>query len=110
MSSKGQLSCPKAKFGTRFRSAAKVMDPASFKIFSNYVALPPIEAFRIEYWAMEEAKLRRQPPEKELSRRIVLVVGGGSGIGREVAHLAAARGAHVMIADRDEAAAVTRRR
>jgi rhamnose utilization protein RhaD (predicted bifunctional aldolase and dehydrogenase)/NAD(P)-dependent dehydrogenase (short-subunit alcohol dehydrogenase family) len=81
------------------------MDPASFKTFSNYVALPPIEAFRIEYWAMEEAKLRRQPPEKELSRRIVLIFGGGSGIGREVAHLAAARGAHVMIADYDGMAA-----
>ena len=81
------------------------MDPATFKSFSNYVALPPIEAFRIEYWAMEEAKLRRQPPEKELSRRIALIVGAGSGIGREVAHLAAARGAHVMVADRDEAAA-----
>jgi rhamnose utilization protein RhaD (predicted bifunctional aldolase and dehydrogenase)/NAD(P)-dependent dehydrogenase (short-subunit alcohol dehydrogenase family) len=81
------------------------MDPANFKTFSNYVALPPIEAFRIEYWMMEEAKLRRQPPEKELSRRIVLVVGGGSGIGREVAHLAAARGAHVMIADYDGTAA-----
>ena len=80
-------------------------DPASFKVFTNYVALPAIEAFRIEYWAMEEAKIRRQPPEKELSRRIVLVVGGGSGIGREVALLAAARGAHVMVADRDEAAA-----
>ena len=81
------------------------MDPASFKSFSNYVALPPIEAFRIEYWGMEEAKLRRQPPEKELSRRIVLIVGGGSGIGREVAHIAATRGAQVMIADRDQAAA-----
>jgi len=80
-------------------------DPASFKVYSNYVALPPIEAFRIEYWAMEEAKIRRQPPEKELSRRIALVVGGGSGIGREVALLAAARGAHVVVADRDEAAA-----
>lgn len=54
---------------------------------------------------MEEAKLRRQPPEKELSRRIALIVGGGSGIGREVALLAAARGAHMMVADRDEAAA-----
>ena len=54
------------------------MDPISFKTYSNYVALPPIEAFRIEYWAMEEAKLRRQPPEKELSRRIALVVGVGS--------------------------------
>jgi rhamnose utilization protein RhaD (predicted bifunctional aldolase and dehydrogenase)/NAD(P)-dependent dehydrogenase (short-subunit alcohol dehydrogenase family) len=80
-------------------------DPASFKVFTNYVALPAIEAFRIEYWAMEEAKIRRQPAEKELSRRIALVVGGGSGIGREVALLAAARGAHVVVADRDEAAA-----
>jgi rhamnose utilization protein RhaD (predicted bifunctional aldolase and dehydrogenase)/NAD(P)-dependent dehydrogenase (short-subunit alcohol dehydrogenase family) len=80
-------------------------DPASFKVFTNYVALPAIEAFRIEYWAMEEAKIRRQPPEKELSRRIAVVVGGGSGIGREAALLAAARGAHVVVADRDEAAA-----
>jgi rhamnose utilization protein RhaD (predicted bifunctional aldolase and dehydrogenase)/NAD(P)-dependent dehydrogenase (short-subunit alcohol dehydrogenase family) len=80
-------------------------DPASFKVFSNYVALPAIEAFRIEYWALEEAKLRRQPPEKELSRQIALIVGGGSGIGRAVAMLAASRGAHVMVADRDLAAA-----
>jgi rhamnose utilization protein RhaD (predicted bifunctional aldolase and dehydrogenase)/NAD(P)-dependent dehydrogenase (short-subunit alcohol dehydrogenase family) len=72
-----------------------------FTVHQNYVALPPSEAFRIEYWALEEAKIRRQPPEKELSRRIVLVVGGGSGIGREVALLAAERGAHVVIADRD---------
>ncbi len=78
------------------------MDPASFKVFTNYVALPAMEAFRIEYWALEEAKIRRQPPEKELSRRMALVVGGASGIGREVAQLAAARGAHVMIADRDD--------
>jgi len=79
------------------------MDPASFKVFTNYVALPAIEAFRIEYWTLEEAKIRRQPPEKEFSRRIALVVGGASGIGREVARIAAARGAHVVIADRDEA-------
>ncbi len=72
-----------------------------FSICSNYVALPPSEAFRIEYWALEEAKIRRQPAEKELSRKIVLVVGGGSGIGREVARLAAERGAHVVVADRD---------
>lgn len=77
------------------------MDPASFKVFSNYVALPAIEAFRIEYWALEEAKLRRQPAEKEFSRRVALVVGGASGIGREVAHLLAQRGAHVVVADRD---------
>jgi rhamnose utilization protein RhaD (predicted bifunctional aldolase and dehydrogenase)/NAD(P)-dependent dehydrogenase (short-subunit alcohol dehydrogenase family) len=77
------------------------MDPASFKVFSNYVALPAVEAFRIEYWALEEAKIRRQPPEKELSRRVAVVVGGASGIGREVAHLAATRGAHVFVADRN---------
>jgi rhamnose utilization protein RhaD (predicted bifunctional aldolase and dehydrogenase)/NAD(P)-dependent dehydrogenase (short-subunit alcohol dehydrogenase family) len=77
------------------------MNPTTFKVFTNYVAMPLSEAFRIEYWALEEAKIRRQPPEKELSRMIALVVGGGSGIGREVALLAAQRGAHVMIADRD---------
>ena len=72
-----------------------------FKTHANYVALPPSEAFRIEYWKLEEAKIRRQPAEKELSRRIALIVGGGSGIGREVALLAAERGAHVVVADRD---------
>jgi rhamnose utilization protein RhaD (predicted bifunctional aldolase and dehydrogenase)/NAD(P)-dependent dehydrogenase (short-subunit alcohol dehydrogenase family) len=72
-----------------------------FSAHANYVALPPSEAFRIEYWKLEEAKIRRQPAEKELSRRIVLVVGGGSGIGREVALLAAEKGAHVVVADRD---------
>jgi len=84
---------------------AEGMDSASFKVFTNYVALPAAEAFRIEYWALEEAKIRRQPPEKEFSRRIALVVGGASGIGREVAHIVASRGAHVMIADRDVAGA-----
>jgi rhamnose utilization protein RhaD (predicted bifunctional aldolase and dehydrogenase)/NAD(P)-dependent dehydrogenase (short-subunit alcohol dehydrogenase family) len=80
--------------------------PASaFSSYSNYVALPPSEAFRIEYWKLEEAKIRRQPPEKELSRRIMMIVGGGSGIGREVALLAAQRGAHIMVADRDMKAA-----
>jgi rhamnose utilization protein RhaD (predicted bifunctional aldolase and dehydrogenase)/NAD(P)-dependent dehydrogenase (short-subunit alcohol dehydrogenase family) len=76
-----------------------------FTVFDNYVALPPSEAFRIEYWALEEAKIRRQPPEKQLSRKIALIVGGGSGIGHQVALLAAERGAHLMIADLDAAAA-----
>jgi len=78
---------------------------SEFSICTNYVALPPSEAFRIEYWALEEAKIRRQPPEKELSRKVVLIVGGGSGIGREVARLAIERGAHVVVADRDTAGA-----
>jgi rhamnose utilization protein RhaD (predicted bifunctional aldolase and dehydrogenase)/NAD(P)-dependent dehydrogenase (short-subunit alcohol dehydrogenase family) len=72
-----------------------------FTVHENYVALPASEAFRIEYWKLEEAKIRRQPPEKELSRRVALIVGGGSGIGREAALLAAERGAHVVVADRD---------
>jgi NAD(P)-dependent dehydrogenase (short-subunit alcohol dehydrogenase family) len=77
----------------------------AFEVYSNYVALPPLEAFRIEYWQLEEAKIRRQPAEKELSRQIALIVGGGSGIGREVALLAAERGAHVVVVDRDQASA-----
>lgn len=78
---------------------------SAFVVHSNYVALPLSEAFRIEYWQLEEAKIRRQPPEKELSRQVVVVVGGGSGIGRETALLAAERGAHVVVADRDAGAA-----
>jgi len=78
---------------------------AQFTSFHNYVALPRAEAFRIEYWALEEAKLQRMPPEKEFSRKIAVVVGGGSGIGREVALLLARRGAHVVVADQNAAAA-----
>jgi rhamnose utilization protein RhaD (predicted bifunctional aldolase and dehydrogenase)/NAD(P)-dependent dehydrogenase (short-subunit alcohol dehydrogenase family) len=78
---------------------------SEFKVHSNYVALPASEAFRIEYWALEEAKIRRQPAAKELSGRIMLVVGGGSGIGREVVLMAAERGAHIVVADREQAAA-----
>ena len=77
----------------------------AFSVHSNYVALPPSEAFRIEYWQLEEAKIRRQPAEKELSRQICLVVGGGNGVGRETALLAAQRGAHVVVSDKDLKAA-----
>jgi len=72
-----------------------------FTQFHNYVALPRSEAFRIEYWALEEAKLQRMPPESEFSRKIALVIGGASGIGREVALLLGHRGAHIVVADFD---------
>jgi rhamnose utilization protein RhaD (predicted bifunctional aldolase and dehydrogenase)/NAD(P)-dependent dehydrogenase (short-subunit alcohol dehydrogenase family) len=73
-----------------------------FTQFHNYVALPRSEAFRIEYWALEEAKLQRMPPEAEFSRKIALVIGGASGIGRETALLLARKGAHVVVADFDQ--------
>jgi rhamnose utilization protein RhaD (predicted bifunctional aldolase and dehydrogenase)/NAD(P)-dependent dehydrogenase (short-subunit alcohol dehydrogenase family) len=78
---------------------------SDFKSFENYVALPRSEAFKIEYWALEEAKLQRMPPEREFSRKIVVVVGGASGIGREVALQIARRGGHVVVADQNAAAA-----
>jgi rhamnose utilization protein RhaD (predicted bifunctional aldolase and dehydrogenase)/NAD(P)-dependent dehydrogenase (short-subunit alcohol dehydrogenase family) len=76
-----------------------------FTHFRNYVALPRSEAFRIEYWALEEAKLQRMPAEAEFSRKIGLIIGGASGIGREVALLLARKGAHLVVADFDEAGA-----
>lgn len=76
-----------------------------FATYRNYVALPRSEAFRIEYWALEEAKLQRMPPEAEFSRKILLVIGGGSGIGREAALLLAKAGAHIVVADMNEQAA-----
>jgi rhamnose utilization protein RhaD (predicted bifunctional aldolase and dehydrogenase)/NAD(P)-dependent dehydrogenase (short-subunit alcohol dehydrogenase family) len=79
--------------------ARKPEQSEQFTHFHNYVALPRSEAFRIEYWALEEAKLQRMPAEAEFSRKIALVIGGASGIGREVVLLLARRGAHVVVAD-----------
>ncbi len=76
-----------------------------FEQFHNYVALPRREAFRIEYWALEEAKLQRMPAEAEFSRKIALVIGGGNGVGREAVQLLARKGAHVVVADLDAASA-----
>lgn len=69
------------------------------RVVDNYVALSPREAYQIEYWGLEEAKLRRLPPEKELSRKVALVVGASPGIGRAIALRLAREGAHVVCAD-----------
>lgn len=66
---------------------------------STYQGLPRQEAFDIEYWLLEEAKLKRMPPEKELARNIVVVIGAGSGIGKATANRVAVEGAHVVCAD-----------
>ncbi len=71
---------------------------------SEYVSLPLQEAFDIEYWLLEEAKLQRMPAEKALSRRIALITGGSGGIGAAIADKFIQEGACVMLTDIDEQA------
>ncbi|HXR74067.1 bifunctional rhamnulose-1-phosphate aldolase/short-chain dehydrogenase, partial [Actinocrinis sp.] len=66
---------------------------------SSYAPIPESEKFRIEYWALEEAKLQRMPKPKPLAGRIALVTGAGSGIGKAIAHRMVAEGACVVVAD-----------
>lgn len=86
-----------------YNCAVEVMRGA--EALDEYIALPRQEAFDIEYWLLEEAKLQRMPAEKELARQVVAVVGAGSGIGREVAHRIAGEGAHVACVDLNREAA-----
>jgi rhamnulose-1-phosphate aldolase/alcohol dehydrogenase len=83
-----------------YRNAIRVMRGA--EAVSRYTALPEAEAFGIEYWSLEEAKLRRQPPEREFARQIVLILGAGPGIGRAVATRLLDLGACVAVADLQE--------
>ena len=73
--------------------------------FGRYVSLSAQDAFDIEYWPLELYKLTLAPPERELARRIALVTGGASGIGRAAALRLAAEGAHVVVTDLDAAGA-----
>ncbi|WP_370039656.1 bifunctional aldolase/short-chain dehydrogenase [Nocardioides sp.] len=72
---------------------------------STYAPIDESEKFRIEYWALEEAKLQRMPKPKPLATRVALVTGAASGIGRATAEKLAAEGACVVIADLDLAKA-----
>ncbi|TBN12709.1 bifunctional rhamnulose-1-phosphate aldolase/short-chain dehydrogenase [Agrobacterium cavarae] len=88
--------------GEFYVNAINVMRGAS--AVSEYQGLPEQEAFDIEYWLLEEAKLQRMPKPKSLAGRVAFITGGAGGIGRSTAERLASEGACVVLADIDEAA------
>jgi rhamnulose-1-phosphate aldolase/alcohol dehydrogenase len=98
----GMFSFAKNKQTTRVASefyinAINVMRGS--EAISKYTSLPRQEAFDIEYWLLEEAKLQRMPKEQPLSRKVALVTGSGGGIGRAIADKLIAEGANVVFTD-----------
>ena len=86
-----------------YNCAVEVMRGA--EAIDEYISLPQQEAFDIEYWLLEEAKLQRMPAEKEMARQIHVVIGAGNGIGKEAASRLAKEGGHIVCADLSENAA-----
>ncbi|MCV9386632.1 bifunctional aldolase/short-chain dehydrogenase [Reichenbachiella ulvae] len=98
----GMFSFAKNKQTTRVASefyinAINVMRGA--EAITSYTSLPRQEAFNIEYWLLEEAKLQRMPKEKPLSRKVALITGAGGGIGKAIADKLASEGANVVLTD-----------
>ncbi|MFF3782321.1 bifunctional aldolase/short-chain dehydrogenase [Streptomyces sp. NPDC001933] len=91
--------------GEFYLNAINVMRGA--EAVSSYAPIEESEKFRIEYWELEEAKLRRMPKAKPLATRVALVTGAGSGIGKAIAHRLVAEGACVVVADIDSANAAS---
>lgn len=101
----GMFSFAKNKQTTRVASefyinAINVMRGA--EAITEYTSLPRQEAFDIEYWLLEEAKLQRMPKEQTLSRKVALVTGAGGGIGKAIADKLVAEGANVVLTDINE--------
>ena len=98
----GMFSFAKNKQTTRvanefYVNAINVMRGA--EAMTEYTSLPRQEAFDIEYWLLEEAKLQRMPKEKPLSRKVAMVTGAGGGIGKAIADKLATEGANVVLTD-----------
>ena len=98
----GMVSWGKSKSESRvtaefYNCAVEVMRGA--EAIDTYIALPQQEAFDIEYWLLEEAKLKRMPAKAELDRQVAIVIGAGSGIGKATAMRLSQEGANVVCVD-----------